>query len=44
MGKGLSTWGILMAGIIPYLPGDMVKIIVVGVLPPQAAAPCGSAG
>ena len=35
MGKGLSTWGILMAGMIPYLPGDMVKIIVVGVLAPK---------
>ena len=35
MGKGLSTWGILIAGMIPYLPGDMVKIIVVDVLAPK---------
>lgn len=35
MGKGLSTWGILMAGMIPYLPGGMVKIIAAGVLAPK---------
>ncbi len=35
MGKGLSTWSILMAGMIPYLPGGMVKIIVVASSPPS---------
>lgn len=35
MGKGLSTWAVFMAGMIPFLPGDMVKILVVGVLSPK---------
>lgn len=35
MGKGLSLWALLMAGMIPFLPGDALKIIVVGVLTPQ---------
>ncbi|NLU24327.1 MAG: biotin transporter BioY [Clostridiales bacterium] len=34
MGKGMSLWAILMAGTIPFLPGDFVKIIVCGLLCP----------
>lgn len=28
MGKGMNLWNLLMAGMIPFLPGDMVKIVV----------------
>ncbi len=35
MGKGMGTGAILMAGMIPFLPGDMVKILVVGILSPK---------
>lgn len=35
MGKGMDFGAIMMAGMIPFLPGDMVKIIVVGVLAPK---------
>lgn len=35
MGKGMSAWAILMAGMIPFLPGDMVKIAVIGILSPK---------
>jgi len=35
MGKGMSLWGILMAGMIPFLPGDAVKILAAAVLCPQ---------
>lgn len=35
MGKGLGLWQVLMAGMIPFLPGDMVKIAVVAVLSPS---------
>lgn len=35
MGKGLSPSAILMAGMIPFLPGDMMKIAVVGILSPK---------
>lgn len=32
MGKGMNLWAILMAGMIPFLPGDMVKIVVTALL------------
>lgn len=35
MGKGMDVRAVLMAGMLPFLPGDMVKIIVVGVLGPK---------
>lgn len=35
MGKGLSLWSVLMAGMVPFLPGDMMKIAVVGILSPK---------
>ncbi|WP_293008010.1 MULTISPECIES: biotin transporter BioY [unclassified Oscillibacter] len=35
MGKGMNIGAVLMAGMIPFLPGDMVKIIVVGILAPK---------
>ena len=35
MGKGMNIWAVLMAGMIPFLPGDCVKILVVGVLSPK---------
>lgn len=35
MGKGMDTWAVLMAGMLPFLPGDMVKILVVGALCPK---------
>lgn len=35
MGKDLGLWKILMAGMIPFLPGDMVKIAVVALLSPR---------
>ncbi len=35
MGKGMNIGAVLMAGMIPFLPGDMVKIIVVGFLAPK---------
>lgn len=35
MGKGLDVGAILMAGMLPFLPGDLVKISVVGILAPK---------
>ena len=35
MGKGMDLWAILMAGMLPFLPGDMVKIGVVAALSPS---------
>jgi biotin transport system substrate-specific component len=35
MGKDLNTWGILMAGMIPFLPGDGLKILAAGILAPR---------
>ena len=32
MGKGMNLWAILMAGMLPFLPGDMVKILVTALL------------
>lgn len=32
LGKGMSLWKLLMAGMIPFLPGDMVKILVTALL------------
>lgn len=32
LGKGMSLWKILMAGMLPFLPGDMVKILVTAIL------------
>lgn len=35
MGKTMDLWGVLMAGMIPFLPGDMVKIAFVAILCPK---------
>lgn len=32
MGKGMNLWAICMAGMIPFLPGDCVKIVVTAYL------------
>ncbi len=32
MGKGLGVWKIFMVGMIPYLPGDAVKLVVTALL------------
>ena len=32
MGKSMNLWAILMAGMLPFLPGDMVKILVTALL------------
>ncbi|MGI6013903.1 MAG: biotin transporter BioY [Oscillospiraceae bacterium] len=32
MGKGMDFWAICMAGMIPFLPGDCVKIVVTAYL------------
>ena len=34
MGKGMDTSAILWAGMLPFLPGDVLKIIVISVLCP----------
>lgn len=35
MGKSLGLWQILMAGMIPFLPGDCLKLLVTGALAPR---------
>lgn len=35
MGKGLGLWQILMAGMIPFLPGDCLKLLVTATLAPR---------
>ncbi|MGM9558376.1 MAG: biotin transporter BioY [Oscillospiraceae bacterium] len=32
LAKGMSLWSLLMAGMLPFLPGDMVKIAVTALL------------
>ena len=32
LAKGMSLWALLMAGMLPFLPGDMVKIAVTALL------------
>ncbi len=32
LGKGIGLWKLLMAGMIPFLPGDMVKILATALL------------
>ncbi len=32
LGKGMGLWKLLMAGMIPFLPGDMLKILVTAIL------------
>ena len=32
MGKGMGLWALLMAGMLPFLPGDMLKIVVTALL------------
>ena len=34
MGKGMSVSGLLWAGMIPFLPGDAIKIAVTALLCP----------
>lgn len=35
LGRGMDLWAILWAGMLPFLPGDMVKLLAVGVLSPK---------
>ena len=34
MGKGMSVSGLLWAGMLPFLPGDAIKIVITAVLCP----------
>ena len=34
MGKGMSVSGLLWAGLLPYLPGDAIKIVITAALCP----------
>jgi len=38
LGKGMNLWAILMAGMLPFLPGDLAKILIVALAAPRLLA------